>query len=90
MASDWTDLQSSNSGDVGYGGTNVDVWTLAGTAAAPSGQSFENLFESNLPFGSAEVFGPNISTFITEALADGALSDTADYKVSMNVTEEQQ
>ena len=86
MTSAWTDLQASNPGDVGYGGTNVDVWTLAGTAAAPSGQSVENLFESNLLFSSAEAFGPGVPAFMTEALADNTFSNVADRQVAMNVT----
>ena len=86
MASAWTDLQASNPGDVGYGGTNVDVWTLAGTAAAPSGQSVENLFESNLLFSSAEAFGPGVPAFITGAIADNTFSNVADRQVAMNVT----
>ena len=78
----WTDLQLGNSGDVGYGGTKVDIWTLAGTVAAQYVQSVDNLLESNLLFGSADAFGPDVSAFITEALAN--VSDTAAYPVVMN------
>ena len=63
----------SNSADVGDGGASVDVWTLAGTAAAPS---VGNLFEGDLSFGSAEALGPGVSTFTTNAPADGSYSLT--------------
>ena len=73
MASDWTRPRMSNSADVVDVGTSVDVWTLAGTAAAPS---VGNLFEGDLSFGSAEALGPGVSTFTTNAPADGSYSLT--------------
>ena len=73
MASIGTRPRIGNSADVGDGGASVDVWTLAGTAAAPS---VGNLFEGDLSFGSAEALGPGVSTFTTNAPADGSYSLT--------------
>ena len=73
MASNAAPIWRSNPADVVDVGTSVDVWTLAGTAAAPS---VGNLFEGDLSFGSAEALGPGVSTFTTNAPADGSYSLT--------------
>ena len=73
MASNAAPIWRSNPADVVDVGTSVDVWTLAGTAAAPS---VGNLFEGDLSFGSAEALGPGVSTFTTNAPADGTYSLT--------------